>query len=109
MDGGPLVHVDETAPLQPTSPVHYVATKAMAEQLVRAADDGPFETVVVLLRLIWGPTDTTILPGLVDSIRSGRFAWIGGGRHLRRPRTSPTRSKGSCAPRHTGSAVRSTS
>ncbi|MGI5132372.1 NAD-dependent epimerase/dehydratase family protein [Pseudonocardia sp. CA-107938] len=82
LNGRPLVRVDETAPLQPASPVPYVATKAMAEQLVRAADDGVFETVVVRPRLIWGPRDTTILPGLVDSIRRGRFTWIGGGRHL---------------------------
>jgi nucleoside-diphosphate-sugar epimerase len=33
-------------------------------------------------RLVWGPGDTTVLPQIVDAVRSGRFAWIGGGRHL---------------------------
>ena len=33
-------------------------------------------------RLVWGAGDTTILPGLIDSVRSGHFRWIGGGRHL---------------------------
>ena len=82
MAGQPLVQVDETAPLRPDSPAHYPATKAMAEQRVRAASGDGFETVVVRPRLVWGPGDTTILPGLVDAVRTGRFAWIGGGRHL---------------------------
>lgn len=82
MAGQPLVDVDETAPLRPDSPAHYPATKAMAEQAVRAANAEGFATVVVRPRLVWGPGDTTILPGLLDAIRSGRFAWIGGGHHL---------------------------
>ena len=86
MAGQPLVNVDETAPLRPDSPAHYSATKAMAEQAVTAAGDDGFETVVVRPRLVWGPGDTTILPSLVEAVRSGRFRWIGGGRH----RTSTT-------------------
>jgi nucleoside-diphosphate-sugar epimerase len=82
MAGQPLVNVDETAPLRPDSPAYYPATKAMAEQLVRNANGNGFETVAVRPRLVWGPGDTTILPGLVAAIRGGRFAWIGGGRHL---------------------------
>lgn len=82
MAGQPLVNVDETTPLRPDSPANYPSTKALAEQLVRAAADGRFETVVVRPRLVWGPRDTTIRPGLVDAIKGGRFAWIDGGRHL---------------------------
>jgi len=33
-------------------------------------------------RLVWGKGDTTILPALEAAVRSGRFAWIGGGGHL---------------------------
>jgi nucleoside-diphosphate-sugar epimerase len=54
----------------------------MAEQLVRAASGQGFETVVIRPRLVWGPRDTTILPGLLEAIEKGRFAWIDGGRHL---------------------------
>ncbi|HVS28870.1 MAG TPA: NAD-dependent epimerase/dehydratase family protein [Solirubrobacteraceae bacterium] len=86
MAGEPLVDVDEDAPLRPDSPVPYCSTKALAEQAVRDAADGGLETVVVRPRLIWGPGDTTILPSLVEAVRSGRFRWIGGGRH----RTSTT-------------------
>ena len=84
--GQPLVDVDETAPLRPDSKALYCATKAMAEQAVLEANGDGFETVVVRPRLVWGRGDTTILPSLVTAIESGRFAWIGGGRH----RTSTT-------------------
>ncbi len=80
--GHPLVNVDETAPLRPDSPAPYSATKARAEMAVRAANREGFETVVVRPRFVWGAGDTTLLPSIVELVRSGRFAWIGGGRHL---------------------------
>ena len=80
--GEPLVNVNEDAPLRPDSKALYPATKAMAEQAVRDANGDGFETVVVRPRLVWGPGDTTILPALAAAIERGRFAWIGGGRHL---------------------------
>ena len=82
MAGQPLVDVDETAPLRPDSPAPYPATKAAAEQLVTAANSVGLETVTVRPRFVWGPGDTTVLPQLVALVRSGRFAWIGGGRQL---------------------------
>ena len=84
--GQPLVSVDETAPLRPDSPALYSATKARAEQEVLAASTEGFETVVVRPRFVWGVGDTTLLPVMVEMVRSGRFEWIGGGRH----RTSTT-------------------
>jgi nucleoside-diphosphate-sugar epimerase len=86
LTGEPLVDIDESAPLRPDSQSSYSATKALAEQAVRAANRDGFETVVVRPRLVWGAGDTTILPSLVEAIRRGRFAWIGGGQH----RTSTT-------------------
>jgi nucleoside-diphosphate-sugar epimerase len=83
--GEPLLDVDETAPLRPDSKAYYASTKAQAERLVRDAADG-LETVVVRPRLVWGPGDTTVLPGLAEAVRRKRFAWIGGGTH----RTSTT-------------------
>ncbi len=82
LSGAPLVQVDETAPLRPDSPALYSATKAQAEAEVVAAAGESLETVVVRPRLVWGPGDTTILPALADAVQNGRFAWIGGGRHL---------------------------
>jgi nucleoside-diphosphate-sugar epimerase len=77
--GQPLVNVSETAPLRPDSPVHYSATKALAEQAVRDANVAGFETVVVRPRFVWGRGDTTLLPVLVETVEGGRFRWIGGG------------------------------
>jgi nucleoside-diphosphate-sugar epimerase len=78
----PLVRIDESEPLRPDSPVMYSATKARAEELVRAANGGGLETVVVRPRLVWGPGDVTVLPGFVEAVEAGRFSWVGGGRHL---------------------------
>jgi nucleoside-diphosphate-sugar epimerase len=82
MAGRPLVQVNETAPLRPDSPVLYSSTKARAEQLVLAANRDGFETVAVRPRFVWGKGDTTLLPAISEMVRGGRFAWIGGGRHL---------------------------
>jgi nucleoside-diphosphate-sugar epimerase len=82
MAGQPLVQVDESAPLRPDSPVLYSSTKAQAEQRVLSANREGFETVVIRPRFVWGRGDTTLLPTMVQLVRSGRFAWIGGGRNL---------------------------
>jgi nucleoside-diphosphate-sugar epimerase len=79
MAGQPLVNVDETAPLRPDSPVLYSSSKAKAEEIVRGAD---LETVVVRPRFVWGRGDTSLLPTIIEMVRSGRFRWVGGGRHL---------------------------
>src|SRR5437588_4144028 len=76
--GEPLVNVDETAPLRADSPALYSATKARAEQAVVAANGNGLETVVVRPRFVWGAGDTTLLPTIVELVRGGRFAWIGG-------------------------------
>jgi nucleoside-diphosphate-sugar epimerase len=80
--GEPLVNVDETTPLRTDSKAPYAATKAQAEQVVRAANDGAFTTVVVRPRFVWGAGDTTLLAAMVDMVRSGKFAWIGGGKQV---------------------------
>lgn len=49
--------------------------------MLEANGDG-FQTVVVRPRFVWGRGDTTLLPTMADLARAGRFAWIGGGRHL---------------------------
>lgn len=80
--GQALVNVDETAPLRPDSPAPYSSTKARAEQLVLDANEDEFETVAVRPRFVWGRGDRTLLPSMVELARAGRFAWVGGGRHL---------------------------
>jgi nucleoside-diphosphate-sugar epimerase len=82
LSGKPLVNVDETAPLRPNSKSPYCSSKAKAEQLVRDANDDGLETVCVRPRFVWGAGDTALLPSLVDAVKGGKFAWIGGGRQL---------------------------
>ena len=66
----------------PDSPAPYPATKARAELAVRRANRGGFETVTVRPRFVWGKGDTTLLPGMVATVESGGWAWIGGGRNV---------------------------
>ena len=82
MAGKPLVNVDEDAPLRPDSPALYSSSKAKAEQVVRDANGDGLETVVIRPRFVWGRGDTTLLPQLVELVRSGRFRWVGGGEQL---------------------------
>ena len=82
MAGDPLIDVDETAPLRPDSPAPYPATKAKAEQAVRAASRPGFETVVLRPRFVWGVGDTTLLPEMIEMVEAGRFMWVGGGGQL---------------------------
>lgn len=79
--GQPLVDADESAPLRPDSPALYSASKARAEALLLEADGDGLETVVIRPRFVWGRGDTTLLPRMVETVKSRRFAWIGGGRH----------------------------
>lgn len=81
-DGRALVHVDENQPRPARLLGEYPRTKALAEELVMAATEPDFITVSVRPRLIWGPGDTTVLPEILKAGRTGRFAWIDGGRYL---------------------------
>ena len=80
--GQPLVNVNEDAALRPDSPILYAASKARAEQRVRAANGDGIETVVIRPRFVWGHGDTTLLPALIQLVEAGRFRWIGGGTQL---------------------------
>ncbi len=86
--GRPMRDIDERAPLALDAPYPYARTKAEAERLVLAADDpaAGFRTIVLRPRMIWGPGDRTILPGLLRMVEGGGFAWVDGGR----ARTSTT-------------------
>lgn len=83
LDGRPLDGVDESLPVPERGHLSaYAATKAEAERLVLTANGEKLETIAIRPRLIWGPGDTTWLPGLVAKVESGVFRWVDGGRHL---------------------------
>ena len=81
-DGNPIRFVDETAPYPKRHAGDHARTKALAEQLVLAADSREMTTVAVRPRLVWGPGDTTVLPMVLQAATEGRWAWVGGGHHL---------------------------
>jgi len=80
-DGRDMGGVDESVPYSvkyaASYGAHYPATKAMAEQLVRAANDAQLATVSLRPHLIWGPGDNHLLPRLVARARAGQLARIG--------------------------------
>jgi nucleoside-diphosphate-sugar epimerase len=82
LHGQPLVFADERTPLAFSSPAPYSATKAEAEAAVVSANGDGLETIVVRPRFVWGRGDTTLLPVMIEMVRSGRFRWIGGGHQL---------------------------
>lgn len=78
----PLVRVDETFPYPRHPRGAYGITKRQAEELVLAASSDTMRTVAVRPRFVWGVGDTTVLPAIVEGVRSGTFRWIDGGRYL---------------------------
>jgi nucleoside-diphosphate-sugar epimerase len=76
-DGRDMEGVDESAPYPARFDAHYPRTKALAEQLVRAANDAQLGTVSLRPHLIWGPGDNHLLPRLAARARAGQLARIG--------------------------------
>jgi nucleoside-diphosphate-sugar epimerase len=81
-EGPPLVNLDETRRIPEHPLPRYPASKAAAEQRVRAANCADLRTVVIRPRLIWGADDSSVMPKLVDAVKKGQFAWIDGGHYL---------------------------
>jgi len=76
-DGRDMAGVDESVPYPAGFGAHYPRTKALAEQLVREANDAQLATVSLRPHLIWGPGDNHLLPRLVARARAGQLARIG--------------------------------
>lgn len=76
-DGRDMEGVDESVPYPSRYEAHYPKTKAMAEQLVRAANDAQLATASLRPHLIWGPGDNHLLPRLIARARAGQLARIG--------------------------------
>jgi len=68
---------DESLPISSHFLSPYPATKAEAERLVLAANDGELKTTALRPHLIWGPGDPHILPRLAAKVRKGRLALPG--------------------------------
>jgi nucleoside-diphosphate-sugar epimerase len=80
-DGNPIVRADETRPrtTRPAGP--YPLSKGLAEERVLGANRDGLATMIVRPRFIWGAGDTNLLPKIVETVKRGRFGWIGGGHY----------------------------
>lgn len=77
-DGRDLGGVDESAPYPARFESHYSRTKALAEELVLAANGPELATAALRPHLIWGPGDPNIFPRVLEQARAGRLRRIGG-------------------------------
>jgi nucleoside-diphosphate-sugar epimerase len=64
---------DESLPYAENYSSPYPATKALAEQMVMAADCPELRTVSLRPHLIWGPGDNHLLPYLLNRAKSGKL------------------------------------
>jgi nucleoside-diphosphate-sugar epimerase len=64
---------DESLPYAKHYNAAYPATKALAEQMIMAANCADLHTVSLRPHLIWGPGDNHLLPGLLERAKSGKL------------------------------------
>lgn len=60
----------------------YAETKAIAEQMVIAANTSHMATVAIRPHLVWGPGDTQLVGRIVERARQGRLVMVGNGNAL---------------------------
>lgn len=70
---------NESLPYPARYLAEYPRTKAIAEQMVLAANDGKLATVALRPHLIWGPGDPHLIPRVVARARAGALIQVGDG------------------------------
>lgn len=73
---------DESLPYPDHFEAPYPQTKAMAEQMVLAANGPELMTVALRPHLIWGPEDNHLVPKIVSRARTGKLKLVGDGSNL---------------------------
>lgn len=76
-DGSDVEGGDESLPYPPRFEAHYPATKALAEQLVLAANSPELSVTALRPHLIWGPDDNHLVPRIIAKGRAGKLRRIG--------------------------------
>ena len=83
-DGGDQLGIDESVPYPARFLNSYCETKAVAEQLVLAADTPTFTTCSLRPRAVWGPGDRHgPIVQILAKLRAGRLPDLSGGREVR--------------------------
>jgi nucleoside-diphosphate-sugar epimerase len=81
--GAPIEGGDESLAYPKRYLAHYPRTKAVAEQLVLAANDlAGLRTVALRPHLIWGPGDNHLVPRIIARARAGQLRRVGDGRAI---------------------------
>lgn len=76
-DGRDVEGGDESLPYPASHHAHYPRTKALAEQLVLAANGPDLATISLRPHLIWGPGDNHLVPRILAKGRAGKLRRIG--------------------------------
>jgi len=77
MDGADLNGVSESQRIAARAPTPYLATKAIAERHVLAANGPQLATVALRPHLLWGPGERLLLPRLASLAKAGRLRLFG--------------------------------
>lgn len=80
--GNPLENADEAMPYPKKFAGGYSRTKALSEQIALQHSNDGLEVIVIRPRFVWGRDDTTALPQLIEAAKTGKLAWIDGGRYM---------------------------
>src|SRR5262249_11842317 len=75
--GRDMEGVNESVPYPKDFKAHYPKTKALAEQLVLAANGPTLATVALRPHLIWGPGDNHLVPRILERGRAGNLRRVG--------------------------------
>ncbi|HLQ47060.1 MAG TPA: NAD-dependent epimerase/dehydratase family protein [Planctomycetaceae bacterium] len=82
-DGHDHRGADESLPYATKFLCHYSRSKALAEQVVLAANgQGGLATCALRPHLMWGPRDTQLIPRLLERAKTGRLLRVGDGKNL---------------------------
>ncbi|MBK6533369.1 MAG: NAD-dependent epimerase/dehydratase family protein [Deltaproteobacteria bacterium] len=75
-------YVDEEHPSPPRFTDRSAEALSLADDLVGAAGNDAFSTVVIRPGILWGADDTRWLPAVLRRVLAGRWRWVDGGRSM---------------------------
>ena len=81
-DGGDHINARNDLPYPASYLADYPRTKAVAEQLVIAANGPELATTALRPHLVYGPGDPHLLPRLIARARAGRLRVVGDGKNM---------------------------
>ncbi len=79
--GSPIVNLSEDQAKEGLPKILYPKTKAIAEKAVLEANTSNFKTIALRPPFIWGPNNHHF-EEIMERVRSGQWAWIGGGHQI---------------------------